>query len=94
VIPLILFTIWLVVALFLCFVFLPYLSAKQIIPKYEVENWGIVFLTWPLSFITFIVACAAILIFGGMAFVITASIKNVFSWMEKKFQGHVKEDPK
>jgi hypothetical protein len=86
--------IWLGVALILCFVLLPYLSAKQIVPKYKIEDWGIVFSMWPISFPALIILYTVILILGGTAFIIMESSKHIFSRMEKKFQGHVKEDPK
>lgn len=78
--------IWLGVALILCFVLLPYLSAKQIVTKYKIEDWGIVFSMWPISFPALIIIYMAVLILGGIAFIITESSKNIFSWMEKKFQ--------
>lgn len=79
-------SIWLVVALFLCFVLLPYLSAKQIIPKYKIEDWGITFFMWPISLPVFIIVYTGILILGGIAFAITVISGSLFSWMEKKFQ--------
>lgn len=78
--------VWLTVSLFLCFVVLPYLSAKQIVPKYKIEDWGIVFSIWPISFTALIIVYVAILILGGIAFAVTTGSKSVFSWMEKKFQ--------
>lgn len=78
--------IWLTVALLLSFVFLPFLSARKIIPQNKIGDWGFIFFIWPVSFPALVILYAVAAILGGIIVLISAISTKLFSWVERKFQ--------